>query len=259
MNMKPGGKLGYQIPRPEEGSKMTALCLAPVFDGVPHQHYPAIGRDGKDYTLKVGDVQRFQFTEDCAPPQFDEVELQRYGTGEGPIDDDDTPVGRYGYRRGYIGMAKGMKMVAWERGLYRPGAKADDVKAVLKECEDFRTEWSHIQKVVQDRGHILLCSPKGHCELAGVGIEYCWGKSKQHFRKYNDCKTANLHKNIEASLAPSNLGLDRVRRFARKTREYKRAYVGMDALSFAKIQKFIKTCRSHRSALDLDLGFLNRS
>lgn len=50
MNMKPGGKLGYQIPRPDEGSKMTALWLAPVFNGIPHQHYPAIGRDGKNYT-----------------------------------------------------------------------------------------------------------------------------------------------------------------------------------------------------------------
>jgi hypothetical protein len=33
-----------------------------------------------------------------------------------------------------MGMAKGMKTVARERGLYRPGALADDVKAVLKEC-----------------------------------------------------------------------------------------------------------------------------
>ena len=119
--------------------------------------------------------------------------------------------------------------------------------------------WSHIQKVVHDWGHILLCSPKGHCEPAGVGIEYCSGKSKQHFvREYNDCKTANLHINIEASLAPSNLSLNRVRSFARKTREYKRAYAGMDAL-LCESSKSVKTCRSHRSARDLHLGFLKRS
>jgi hypothetical protein len=86
----------------------------------------------------------------------------------------------------------------------------------------------------------MLCPPKGHCELAGVGIEYCWGKSKQHFHKYSDCETANIHANIEASLAPLVLSLDRVLRSARKTREYKRAQLGMDAICLAKSQKFIK-------------------
>ena len=30
----------------------------------------------------------------------------------------------------------------------------------------------------RSRGHICMLSPKGHCELAGSGIEYDWGKMK---------------------------------------------------------------------------------
>jgi hypothetical protein len=41
---------------------------------------------------------------------------------------------------------------------------------VLGNCEDFRNEKGALQSLVEARGHILVMSPKGHCELAGQGI-----------------------------------------------------------------------------------------
>lgn len=38
---------------------------------------------------------------------------------------------------------------------------------VLGECTDFRKETGALQTLVEARGHILVMSPKGHCELAG--------------------------------------------------------------------------------------------
>ena len=42
-------------------------------------------------------------------------------------------------------------------------------------CPNFRAEKTALQHVVESRGHVLAMSPKGHCELAGCGIEYDWG------------------------------------------------------------------------------------
>ena len=66
--------------------------------------------------------------------------------------------------------------------------------------------------LVEARGHILVMSPKGHCELAGQGIEYDWGKMKQNFRRKNKYK--NFHGLIQDSMS--------TRKFARKARAYRR-------------------------------------
>jgi hypothetical protein len=34
----------------------------------------------------------------------------------------------------------------------------------------------------EELGVFTEATPKGYCELAGRGIEYCWGKSKLDFR-----------------------------------------------------------------------------
>jgi hypothetical protein len=63
----------------------------------------------------------------------------------------------------------------------------------LAACEDFLGEPSLLEDLFRKHGHILLTmSPnskllKGHVhpELApGVGVEYCWGKAKMHFRRH---------------------------------------------------------------------------
>jgi LAS superfamily LD-carboxypeptidase LdcB len=42
---------------------------------------------------------------------------------------------------------------------------------VLSECEDFRMEITLLEEIAWRHGHIIRFTPKGHCELAGVGIE----------------------------------------------------------------------------------------
>ena len=44
---------------------------------------------------------------------------------------------------------------------------------------------------------ILLMSPKGQPELAGKGIEFSWGVSKEYFRKISNVYGRDLHSNIE--------------------------------------------------------------
>lgn len=83
----------------------------------------------------------------------------------------------------YVGMAKGKKHILFERGLWKTGMveKIDDddprgrdktlsMDYVLGSCTDFRNETGALQTLVESRGHILVMSPKGHCELAGDAL-----------------------------------------------------------------------------------------
>ena len=103
-----------------------------------------------------------------------------------------------------------MKQVAWERGWHKPegagkmhGDKIDEhdetrdrslsLRHALEHCLDFANEKTALQELVESRGHILRMGVKGHPEMAGKGIEYCWGKSKQKFRReVNDRKQAKI-------------------------------------------------------------------
>jgi hypothetical protein len=81
-----------------------------------------------------------------------------------------------------------------------------------------------LQAIVEARGHILILSPKCHPELAGCGVEYSWGKAKMTFRREtNDCVAKNLHCNIVEALKV--VTLERVWKYERKTRDYRRMYV----------------------------------
>ena len=67
----------------------------------------------------------------------------------------------------------------------------------------------------------MILSPKCHSELAGVGIWYCWGKSKAEFRRrINDFIARNLIANTAELLGKDIIPLDRVNCFAHKTRDY---------------------------------------
>ncbi len=100
-----------------------------------------------------------------------------------------------------------------------------DAPLVLSEQEDFQNERSVLEEIIFARGHILMLSPKCHPELAGLGIEYTWGKAKKAFRNIvNDCVGKNLHNNIMKSVSKDFIPLERVWKFARRTRDYRRAY-----------------------------------
>ena len=261
MNVGLGG--AQTIPRPGMGSVLAVEDLAHP----PLRRWPAVDAEGKDWTLRPGDTQHFAFTPECAPPQFESWPFQLVDTGDG-----DTA-----FRQGYLGEAKGSRQVLWERGMLRPGAVGPEIAARLGACRDFRTEFTYIKKLVHDRGHILICSPKSHCEIAGVGVEYSWGMSKMHFRRTNDCDPAHLHDNVVKSLSEEVLPLSRVRKYARRTRDFKRAYRHLEesgeesgeaaaatageavegVLRFLRVN--VTKVKTHRSALANDFAFLQAS
>ena len=141
----------------------------------------------------------------------------------------------------------------------------DEGRARLKLCADFANEPTALQHLLAERGHLLVMTPKAHPELAGKGIEYSWGKAKRDFRQHNDCVAANLHANVEEAF--KSLDLPRVWRFARRTREWARAYARQHGVcgyedgdarleeGFASVDKFVKECRTHRCVLDQEYAF----
>ena len=228
---------------------------------------------GPDSVLKVGDVQSMIFEESDGPPHFEP---------DAPPHDTET-------KEGYVGRPKGLKQVLWERGLHVDGMigtiEKDDKKGrdqslsmthvssehdcarlthgvvqVLANCWDFATELTAFQELMISHGHLAEMSPKCHPELAGVGVEYSWGKSKMYFRRHTDHIAKHLHANIEESMAPNILTLLRVRRYARKARSYRRAYeTSITAMSKVNIEKIVKMHKCHRAADDFDFAFINHS
>ena len=63
-----------------------------------------------------------------------------------------------------------------------------------------------------------------------IDIEYSWGVSKQKLRReINDEVPKHLHRNMVASMCTDTiLTVQRVRRFARRTRDYCRAYLALE-------------------------------
>lgn len=104
-----------------------------------------------------------------------------------------------------------------------------------------------------------------HLEFADKGNEYSWGKVKRDFRRYNDSVAKNLHDNVLKLF--ESLLLGRVRKFARKTREYMRAYAKSymrfgateadKPEGYHAVLKFVKASKTHRCALDQDYTFVN--
>jgi hypothetical protein len=136
---------------------------------------------------------------------------------------------------------------------------------VLGACPDFRGEKSALSELIESRGHILLLSVKCHPEMAGCGIEFCWGMSKRVFRKNNQIgklETKDLLEKIEKSLSDGVLGLKRIWEFERRTRTYMRMYrdIGLnnciDKLSYKGLEDQMKTYKTHRNIEETESQFL---
>ena len=103
--------------------------------------------------------------------------------------------------------------------------KSTSVSRVLGQCDDFKNEKTQLMYILDLLGVQLILTPKCHPEIAGRGVEYCWGYSKIRFRgEFNNAVVSNLKKNVIKSLDREVITLGRVRKFARKAREYKLTY-----------------------------------
>ena len=108
-----------------------------------------------------------------------------------------------------------------------------------------------------------MLSPKFHPAIAGVGIEYSWGMSKLKFRReIKDEVAEHLHAIMEASMCRAMiLKLGRVRRFARRTRNYCRAYYALENVrpiqSTEKVEKMRQVFNAHRNTIDMEPRFID--
>lgn len=86
-----------------------------------------------------------------------------------------------------------------------------------------------------------------HPEVAGMGVEYCWCMGKCQFRGGINDLAKNHHANVHRALSETVLPLSYVRKAARRSRDYMRAY--RDPTSpedFKAIEDMKKLYKSHR-------------
>lgn len=102
---------------------------------------------------------------------------------------------------GWVGKAKGIKQILWERGWldatklnqYKKEMPKDEfgndveefcLPKLIKKQPDFINELTSLQHMAKEFGSEVECTPKCHPEMAGEGIEYIWAKAKQWYWKF---------------------------------------------------------------------------
>ena len=139
------------------------------------------------------------------------------------------------------GVPKGMRKVLEERGINTVRMNADDMRVVLSNHEDFRTEKTIVEHYLTDLGHLVVFIPKFHCEFNP--IERVWGQAKVYCRKYTNFKIQRLREIINPAL--DSVSTDTIRKYFRKTAEYEKAYrEGKQAGK--EVEEAVKLYKSHR-------------
>ena len=130
----------------------------------------------------------------------------------------------------------------------------DSLKSVFSFSPSCQNSKSLVWKLIDRRGGILLMSPKYHAECAGVGIENCFGRIKWFFKANHTHTMAGLTEGSRRCFEKDVVTLHLCRKFARKSRDYMRAYrSGSRKLA---VDSDIKIVKTHRSALDTDTAFV---
>jgi hypothetical protein len=128
------------------------------------------------------------------------------------------------------------------------------MEAATLQCRDFREVRSMLEVVVEEAGHLLMLSPKYHAELAGQGIEYDFGRCKWWFRNHNSHSTAGLREKSMQSMKLDVVSLRLTRKYARRGRDYQRAYLwGHGGL---EVETAVKKYKCHRAAIDQSYKFI---
>ena len=128
------------------------------------------------------------------------------------------------------------------------------LNSVLGRLPVFLSTKSMLEEIVSKSGHILLLSSKYHAEVAGQGIEYCFGRTKWWFKKNNSCSTAALKRLSKEAFGLEVVRIDHVRKFARKSRDYQRVYrAGVTGLA---AESSVKQCKTHRCMGDTNHTFI---
>ncbi|KAI2503418.1 hypothetical protein MHU86_11047 [Fragilaria crotonensis] len=204
---------------------------------------------------------------------------------------------------GWEGKSKGMLQVLWERGLIDPSeldkytvdGKKDTISGkidlryslrhLIAECADFKDEETALQYLGSQLGITVLLTPKFHAELAGEGIEFCWGHAKAFYRRVpvSQKRGRENFKQLvrDSTCSIKELTKERMGKFASRARAYICTYHHLfesqqrmrqqgrthnfiatsitedQGLLYSEIQRLMKLFKSHRCALDFDRGFVN--
>ena len=138
---------------------------------------------------------------------------------------------------------------------------------LMKNCTDIKEQRSSMEELLdelstlQDQKVVLLTSPKYHCEIAGEGIELCWGLMKKIYRSIPlEDKRKKVKFLTAVHKCLNDVTVEHVGKFAAKTRRYMVAYqnIDVDKLSYEIIEKFVKKIRTHRSMADIDIAFIEK-
>ena len=138
---------------------------------------------------------------------------------------------------------------------------------MLNECSDIKEQLSSMEELMdrlstrQEQNFTILTSPKYHCEIAGEGIELCWGFMKKSYRSIPHEKKKTKDSFLECvRKCIESVEVNHVSKFAAKNRRYMVAYrnIEHDQLSYETIEKFVKKIRTHRNMADSDKGYIER-
>ena len=140
---------------------------------------------------------------------------------------------------------KGLWHVCLERGLVslasRSQTRKKDLQDLLEQQEDFKTERSLLQKLIEDQyGDILLLLPKYHPELNP--IEYVWAIQKKYARANCGYSIRELRQIVRA--ARNHVTTEQIERCVRKARDFANVY--RQGFNGASVIKCIKLYKSHR-------------
>ena len=122
------------------------------------------------------------------------------------------------------------------------------LNSVLGHLPMFTDVKSMLQEIVDARGHLVELSSTYHAEVAGQGIEYSFGRNKWWYKKHKRGKTASLKEMSRTAFDKCVVGVDHVRKFARKARDYMHIY--RECVKGLAAEDIVKKCKTHRSMVD---------
>ena len=117
---------------------------------------------------------------------------------------------------------KGLRKILEERGadMSQVKNKADLIDALRKFSDFASPPPPMVESFVLARGHRVVWIPKYHCELNP--IELVWGMAKRLYRRHALGSMPNMRALVPRVLAA--VDLHTIRRFARRCRDFARAY-----------------------------------
>ena len=223
------------------------------------------------------------------PPTKRYADIRAYALAHGiPVEYERNKV-----KEGWLGKPKGMLQLLHERGFIDPtknisfytvkGKKdangntiqGSSLRTLVSNLPDFKKEMTLLQFRAQQLGVRIECSPKYHPEIAGEGIEYCWGLAKNAYRRFPLSEKRTREKfrmSVEKSLDTNTiLTKTMIRKLAKRQRRYILAYLGLDAVEYngqgespkmscQLIERLVKVYKQphkcHRNILDQEKRFL---